>query len=295
MQISGLVSVIVPVRDGALSVDRCLEAIAAQTYQPLEIVVVDDGSNDPSAGWVRAFRKRHPELCVHVVSQEPQGTAAALNAGLARARGEFVAFAHQSDAWRPEKLAWQVAQLQGHADAQLSIASVSEQLGQARMTLRPPSGLPLRPVPLSALLVRRSALRPLNPALASVSGFTLAARALFGGTALRLAREVAVCHRRRAALWSADEMARVCQDLRDEGLLGDRRLAALTSRLYVERGWQCLLAAAPEAAQDDFRRAARLAWRPDAWLGLACVVFDRALIATGWLQADQQPALASER
>ncbi|HEY9724364.1 MAG TPA: glycosyltransferase family A protein [Oscillatoriaceae cyanobacterium] len=295
MHISGLVSVIIPVRDGALTIDRCLEAIARQTYRPLELVVIDDGSNDPSAAWVRAFRKRHPELSVHVVEQSPLGTAAAINVGLTRVRGEFVAFAHQADEWHAEKLAWQVAQLQGHSAAEASIAAVAEQIGTARTQQSPPRGWPMRPVALSSLLMRRSALAPLNPALATVSGFTLAARCGLSGSALRLGREVAVCHRKRAALWSADEMARVWQDLRDEGRLGDRRLAATTSRVYAERGWQCLLAAAPDAAREDFRRAARLAWRPEAWIGLACVGFDRALIATGWLRQGAQPAFVSER
>ena len=122
MRISGFVTVIVPVRNGALTVRRCLEAIAAQTYQPLEIVVVDDGSTDATPGWVRSFRLNHVK--VHVVTQDALGLGAALQAGLACARGEFLAFAEAGDEWRPDKLARQVKQLQ--SDARLAVSAGPE-------------------------------------------------------------------------------------------------------------------------------------------------------------------------
>ena len=82
------VSVIVPVRDGAAHVGRCLAALCAQSWPPdaLEIIVVDDGSIDETRGRVRD----HPVTLL--VERGGRGPYAARNAGLARATGEILAF-----------------------------------------------------------------------------------------------------------------------------------------------------------------------------------------------------------
>jgi glycosyltransferase involved in cell wall biosynthesis len=104
------VSVIVPVYKGERFLAEALESVAAQTYAPLETIVVDDGSPDRSAE-IAAGRAG-----VQVVRQANQGVAAARNAGLAVARGELVAFLDQDDQWLPQKLALQVDHLRTHAD-----------------------------------------------------------------------------------------------------------------------------------------------------------------------------------
>lgn len=82
------VSVIVPVRDGAGHVERCLEALLAQTWPAdrLEILVVDNGSSDETRGRVR----RHPVTLL--VERSAPSPYVARNAGLARATGEILAF-----------------------------------------------------------------------------------------------------------------------------------------------------------------------------------------------------------
>jgi len=82
------VSVIVPVRNAAGHVERCLEALCAQTWPAdrLEVIVVDDGSVDETRGRVR----NHP---VELIARRGVGSPyAARNAGIARARGEILAF-----------------------------------------------------------------------------------------------------------------------------------------------------------------------------------------------------------
>ncbi len=107
-----LVSVIVPVHDGARFVGEALAAIAGQTYETLEVIVIDDGSIDDSARIAATFATRDSRAVVH---RQPQGgVAAARNAGLALASGEMLAFCDQDDVWYPEKLERQLAYLDAH-------------------------------------------------------------------------------------------------------------------------------------------------------------------------------------
>jgi glycosyltransferase involved in cell wall biosynthesis len=100
-----LVSVIIPVYNGARFLRAALESVFAQTYRPIEVIVVDDGSSDASGGIAESF----PE--VHYIRQENQGVAAARNNGIEIARGEFFAFLDQDDLWTPEKLKVQIEHL----------------------------------------------------------------------------------------------------------------------------------------------------------------------------------------
>ena len=98
-----LVSVILPVYNRAASVARAIDSVLAQTYEPLELIVVDDGSTDRTRDVVRQFAPG-----VTLVEQEHAGAYAARNRGIAHARGELIAFIDSDDAWLPEKLARQV-------------------------------------------------------------------------------------------------------------------------------------------------------------------------------------------
>lgn len=100
-----LVSVIIPVYNGARFLRAALESVFAQTYRPFEVIVVDDGSKDDSGAIAQSFS------AVHYIHQENQGVAAARNNGIAVARGEFFAFLDQDDLWQPEKLRMQVDHL----------------------------------------------------------------------------------------------------------------------------------------------------------------------------------------
>ena len=105
-----LVSVIIPVYNGARYLRAALESVFAQTYCSFEVVVVDDGSTDDSGDIAQSF----PE--VRYMRQENQGVAAARNNAIEAARGEFFAFLDQDDLWTPEKLRVQVSHLLSHPD-----------------------------------------------------------------------------------------------------------------------------------------------------------------------------------
>ena len=101
-----LVSAVIPVHNGERYLRETLESVFAQTYSPLEVIVVDDGSTDGSAGIIDSYGDR-----LVAVRQENLGVGGARNAGMTRAGGRFVAFCDHDDRWRPKKIEKQVAAL----------------------------------------------------------------------------------------------------------------------------------------------------------------------------------------
>jgi glycosyltransferase involved in cell wall biosynthesis len=102
-----VVSVIIPTHDRAAVVTRAIDSALAQEGAELEVIVVDDASTDDTAEVIAA--RYGADARVVYISQERTGVAGARNAGLTRARGEFVAFLDSDDVWRPGKLALQLA------------------------------------------------------------------------------------------------------------------------------------------------------------------------------------------
>jgi len=99
-----LVSVVLPVYNGARFLQQAVESVFEQTYAHIEILAIDDGSTDDSEKILHAFGNR-----ISVVRQANAGVAAARNRGVRAARGEFVAFLDQDDWWLPTKIAKQVS------------------------------------------------------------------------------------------------------------------------------------------------------------------------------------------
>jgi glycosyltransferase involved in cell wall biosynthesis len=100
-----LVSVVVPAYNAARTLRAAVESILLQTVGDLEVIVVDDGSEDDTAEVARAI----DDPRVRVISQANAGASAARNAGICRARGQYVAFLDADDLWLPHKLACQLA------------------------------------------------------------------------------------------------------------------------------------------------------------------------------------------
>jgi glycosyltransferase involved in cell wall biosynthesis len=103
------VSVVVPAFNRAHCLGAALRSVFAQTLTDFEVVVVDDGSTDNTVEVAKSFGDR-----VRVLSQKNSGAGAARNAGVAAARGKWIAFQDSDDEWCPQKLERQLAVLQKH-------------------------------------------------------------------------------------------------------------------------------------------------------------------------------------
>lgn len=123
-----LVSVVLPVRDGAAVVARAVESIRAQTLRDWELVVVDDGSLDGTGAVLGELMNQEPRL--RVLRQGREGIVAALNAGLAAAQGEFIARMDADDVALPERLEAQVKLLRARPD--VGVASCLVEFGGDR-------------------------------------------------------------------------------------------------------------------------------------------------------------------
>lgn len=99
------VSVIMPLYNGRDHVGRAVESVLEQTHGNLELIVVDDGSTDGGAEVVRSFRDER----IRLISQPNMGEGAARNAGLAAARGDFIAWQDADDISLPQRLSTMLA------------------------------------------------------------------------------------------------------------------------------------------------------------------------------------------
>jgi glycosyltransferase involved in cell wall biosynthesis len=154
------VSVVIPAFDAEAFVAEAIESVLAQDYEPVTVIVVDDGSTDRTA----AIASRYP---VTVLGQENGGQAAARNAGVAAADGTFVSFLDADDLWMPSKLSTEVAHLLAHPELDYVLVRMQRSLlpgapwppgTPARWFDEPQAGtLP------SAGLVRRSVLERIGP------------------------------------------------------------------------------------------------------------------------------------
>jgi glycosyltransferase involved in cell wall biosynthesis len=93
------VSVVVPNYNYAPYLENAIDSVLAQTFESVEVLVVDDGSTDESLEVLRGYEKR-----VRVFSQSNQGVSAARNKGISESRGKYIAFLDADDSWHPSKL-----------------------------------------------------------------------------------------------------------------------------------------------------------------------------------------------
>jgi glycosyltransferase involved in cell wall biosynthesis len=156
---SALVSVVIPCYNHARFLDSTITSVLEQTYQPIEIIVVDDGSTDGSA----QVAARYP---VRLVGQPNQGVASALNTGLAAARGAFLSTLGSDDLMHPRYVEACMDALR--AEPAASFAYTQMTLFGAVNRLYP--GLPFHPETLAendyvpaAFVMRRSAFDNVGP------------------------------------------------------------------------------------------------------------------------------------
>jgi glycosyltransferase involved in cell wall biosynthesis/peptidoglycan/xylan/chitin deacetylase (PgdA/CDA1 family) len=104
-----LVSVVVIFYEAERFLEEAVESVLAQTYAPIELILVDDGSTDAGTGVARSYAAGDERIrYVTHPGRENRGMSASRNLGLDHARGEFIAFLDADDVWLPEKLERQV-------------------------------------------------------------------------------------------------------------------------------------------------------------------------------------------
>jgi glycosyltransferase involved in cell wall biosynthesis len=186
-----LVSVIVPVYNRERFLRETLESVFALDYEPFEVIVVDDGSTDGSATIAQSFTQ------ARLLRQENRGPAAARNAAIEVARGEFIAFVDSDDVVLPNKLSAQVGYLLDRPD-------VTATLGRQEWITPPPNAVPdlvwgdLDGITPISIVIRREALIEVgcfDPELRGPEDVDLLVRLREGGYRFLVVPEV-VMHRR---------------------------------------------------------------------------------------------------
>lgn len=92
------VSVVIPCYNAERWLAEAVDSVLSQTYEPLEIIAVDDGSSDATLNILQGYGTR-----VHTITQKNAGVSAARSAGIQQAKGEYVAFLDADDVWTPTK------------------------------------------------------------------------------------------------------------------------------------------------------------------------------------------------
>jgi glycosyltransferase involved in cell wall biosynthesis len=218
-----LVSCIVPVFNGEAYLREALTSIRTQTYRPLEIIVVDDGSTDGTATVARGVGD-----AVRYVRQGNAGPAAARNLGIASARGDFIAFLDADDLWHGDKLTRQMARFDAQPGLDLCLthvqnfwtAELHEEADRLREHFR------ARPLPgysSVALLARRAVFERVgryDAALRHGADADWFARAEEQGAAIAVLADVLVYRRvhpdNRSRVWSdrsQEEILRVMRSI----------------------------------------------------------------------------------
>jgi glycosyltransferase involved in cell wall biosynthesis len=152
---AGSVSVIIPVRNGALYLAQAIDSVLAQTRPALEVIVVDDGSTDDTPALVQQYGQR-----VRYVQQSPAGAAAARNHGVSLAAGNMLAFLDADDLWLPQKLSLQMDVLETRTNIDMVFCHAEQFISEDAQRHANPIPDRLRILPATAaggLLVWRNA------------------------------------------------------------------------------------------------------------------------------------------
>lgn len=106
-----LVSIVMPLYNGSNYVEQAIRSALAQTYEHIEVVVVNDGSTDEGAG--KAICDRYADRITYL-EKENGGCASALNYGIRHAKGQFISWLSHDDLYDPKKVEYQVEMYQKH-------------------------------------------------------------------------------------------------------------------------------------------------------------------------------------
>jgi glycosyltransferase involved in cell wall biosynthesis len=248
--------------------------VLAQTFADWELIAVDDGSSDSTLAWLQTQTDSRIRIC----SQKNQGVSAARNAGLAHARGDYVAFLDADDTWTTDFLEKMRAALQIRPDAALAYC------GWQNVGLPGGRGEPFVPPdyenatkaetlfagcrwPIHAALVRREAVLAasgFDPSLKNAEDYALWLRIATSAPIVRMPEVLAFYHfhadaqassnRARAALHHLRAQQRYLTEHPDFGAaMGRKKARKLMLSELLDRGYACYWQRDLPAARQIFR------------------------------------------
>jgi glycosyltransferase involved in cell wall biosynthesis len=155
-------SVMIGAYDAAPYLGEAIESVLAQDYEPIELIVVDDGSTDGTAEVARSFPQ------VKVIQQENGGNGAARNRAVENASGELYAFLDADDRFTLGKLRLQKGALDADPGLDMVFGHVREFLSpeldeETRASLRPPAAEPMPWTAPNLMLIRRESFQRVGP------------------------------------------------------------------------------------------------------------------------------------
>lgn len=117
-----LVSIILPVYNAEKYIERCLESIMKQTYEPIEIILINDGSTDSSSVIMKKFASEHS--CIRHIEKDNSGVSASRNYGIDNVKGEYVFFIDSDDWIEPDTLDSLYQQFDLNKEIQFAVSGV---------------------------------------------------------------------------------------------------------------------------------------------------------------------------
>ena len=161
MRSEALISVVIPVWNGERYLGEAIESVLHQTHSALDVVVVDDGSEDATPEIASGYAPR-----VRLLRRPHEGLGATRNAGVEAVQGAYVAFLDHDDLWPPNKLVGQLAAFDTREPPDLVLGHVQEfvspELENAALALR--CTTELRPATVAgAMLATRAAVDRVGP------------------------------------------------------------------------------------------------------------------------------------
>lgn len=115
MNTNKLISVIVPTYKSK-NLEECLDSILQQTYKNIEIIIVDDYSNDSTLDIIKLYAEKNKNIR-YILNNFNQGVGASRNKGISIAQGDFIAFLDHDDLWEHSKIELQIEYLNKHPGA----------------------------------------------------------------------------------------------------------------------------------------------------------------------------------
>lgn len=259
---------VIPTRNRRTLLRRTISTVLAQVGVDLEIIVVDEGSTDDTAGMLEGLADPRIRRVHH---EAPRGVSLARNAGIQRARGEWIAFLDDDDLWAPEKLAAQRAAAATHGRLWAYSGSVAVDAETLRVISGSPPPHPDRVVErlpwrntvvggASSVMVRRELLRrtgAFDPRLRHMADWDLWIRLAQAGGAPAVVPRPLLAYVQHAGNASIDTTGMLTElsimENRYRELRGGRRV----DRAYVHRwmAWNSLRAGRRVAAMGHYLRA----------------------------------------